>query len=132
MKTFLSAFGGAIAGGAIVGAVAYQMLKKGAIQVTVVPPKSRELEEISPKFKADEDREIAEIEADYEPYRTPTERALELRAILNELLAGPVTEHEAKKIAHTIGAQIEILALKAERTIKEFQPKGLNEDEEQL
>ncbi len=127
MKVFLSAMWGALVGVVAGGWIVRQMMESSNLKLASQSSPSRELEDISPKYKADRDRELSEIEADYEPYRTSMQRALEIREMLNELLKGSITEHEAKKIAHFIGAEVEIMALKAERIIKELQPPPSNE-----
>ncbi len=128
MKTFLSAFGGAVVGGAMTCAVVYQMLKKSQIPVTVAAPKSRDIEAISPKLKQHIDRRENESSADYEPYRTPMEIGSELKEIVKELLDGALTEQEAKQIALRLNSEIGLLALQAERAIKELQPAPHYED----
>lgn len=128
MKTFLSALSGAVVGGAMTCAVAYQILKKSQTPVAITAPKSRDIEAISPRLKQHIDRRENESAADYEPYRTPMEIGSELKEIVKELLDGALTEHEAKQIALRINSEIGLLALEAERTIKEFQPAPHYED----
>lgn len=131
MKVFLSAMWGALVG-VVIGALWFRhQIDSGAIKVQFEPQHSRELEDISPKYKEDVERKLREIEDDHRSYRSPHERAIEIREMLGELLASPLTEHEAKRIVHRIGAEIELLGFDAEHIIKEFRPPPSHEDQEQ-
>jgi hypothetical protein len=124
MKALWSAFFGAL-GGVVAGSgLILFSIKQGILSPAAmgIPVKSRNLEEISPRFKADIDRKITTMDAGYEPYQSPRDRAAELRAILDELLSGPLTEHEARKIAQRMGAEIEVLAFDAEHIIQTLRP----------